>query len=69
MNKPPHLHEDTSAQYVKNVLEINPNQVQQYKNGATGLMGFFMAKVMIACKGSCNPGRVKEELELQLSDK
>ncbi len=40
---------------VKKVLEQNPDKVEAYKNGKTGLSGFFIGQVMKATGGSANP--------------
>lgn len=60
------LYIDHSPEYVKVILDENPKEVKEYNEGATGLMGFFMGKVMTASRGTCNPAKVKEELEIQL---
>lgn len=32
-------------------------------------MGFFMGKVMTASRGSCNPAKVRKELEIELMNR
>ncbi|KYH34689.1 aspartyl/glutamyl-tRNA(Asn/Gln) amidotransferase subunit B [Clostridium tepidiprofundi DSM 19306] len=52
---------------VKNVLESNPDNVAEYKNGRTNLFGWFVGQVMKMSKGKANPKIVsklmKEEIE------
>ncbi len=48
---------------VRRVLEANPSQVQQYKGGKTGVLGFFVGQVMKATKGAANPKLVNETLK------
>ena len=48
---------------VHRVLEANPSQVEQYKGGKTGVLGFFVGQVMKATKGAANPKVVNETLK------
>ncbi len=48
---------------VRRVLEANPSQVQQYKGGKTGVLGFFVGQVMKATQGAANPKMVNETLK------
>lgn len=45
---------------VKEVLEENPNIVEQYKWGKTSTMGFFVWQVMKKTQWKANPKKVKE---------
>ena len=59
---------DTGAlkEIVSGVLEANPEKVEQYRSGKTGLIGFFVGQAMKASKGTANPQLVKELLAEQL---
>ena len=48
------------------VLEKNPGQVAQYREGKTKLMGFFVGQVMKETQGKANPGLVNEILKKKL---
>jgi aspartyl-tRNA(Asn)/glutamyl-tRNA(Gln) amidotransferase subunit B len=47
---------------VKDVLNENPAQVQQYLSGKEGLIGFLVGQVMKKTQGRANPPLVKEAL-------
>jgi len=51
----------------KTIVEANPDEAAKYRAGKTGLLGFFVGKLMSATEGKANPklaGRiVKETLE------
>ncbi|MBR4475285.1 MAG: Asp-tRNA(Asn)/Glu-tRNA(Gln) amidotransferase subunit GatB [Alphaproteobacteria bacterium] len=59
---------DTSAieAAVDEVIKNNPAQVEQYKGGKVGLLGFFVGNVMKATKGQANPAVVNEMLKQKL---
>ena len=59
---------DTSAieSAVDNVIANNPAQVEQYRGGKTGLLGFFVGNVMKAPGGKANPAVVNELLRKKL---
>jgi len=44
------------------IVAANPGQVQAYRGGKTGLMGFFVGQVMKETKGQANPKVVNEIL-------
>ncbi|MBO6939579.1 MAG: Asp-tRNA(Asn)/Glu-tRNA(Gln) amidotransferase subunit GatB [Deltaproteobacteria bacterium] len=44
---------------VRAVLEAHPDQVAQYREGKTKMIGFFVGQVMKASKGKANPKAVK----------
>lgn len=48
------------------VLAAHPDRVAAYRDGKTGLMGFFMGQVMQQTGGSANPQVVKALLEKKL---
>ena len=48
---------------VEEVVNNNPNQVEQYKSGKPNLFGFFVGQVMKATKGKANPKTVNDILK------
>ena len=52
---------------VDEVLAANPDKVEQYKGGKTGLIGFFVGQCMKAMKGQGNPKVINELLEKKLN--
>lgn len=60
---------DTSAieAAVDDVIAKNPAQVEQYKSGKVGLLGFFVGGVMRATGGKANPAVVNEILRKKLA--
>ena len=60
---------DTGAieKAVDDVINANPSQVEQYKSGKVGLLGFFVGNVMKATGGKANPSVVNELLRKKLS--
>ena len=59
---------DTSAieAAVDEVIKNNQPQVEQYKSGKVGLLGFFVGNVMKATGGKANPAVVNELLKKKL---
>lgn len=53
---------DAIRKMVQEVVDNNPNQVEQYKAGKTNLLGFFVGQIMKATKGRANPKAVNEIL-------
>ena len=51
---------------VNDVITANPSQVEQYRGGKVGLLGFFVGAVMKATDGSANPTIVSEILKKKL---
>jgi len=53
---------DSSAieKMIDEVIAANPKQLEQYRNGKTTLLGFFVGQVMKASKGQANPQMVNE---------
>ena len=60
---------DTGAieKIIDEVIAANPAQVEQYKSGKVGLLGFFVGNVMRASKGQANPATVNEILQQKLA--
>jgi len=48
------------------IINANPEKVEQYKAGKEKLFGFFVGQVMKASKGSANPQAVNEILKTKL---
>ena len=60
---------DSSAieSIIDDVIANNPGQVQQFKDGNSKLLGFFVGQVMNASHGKANPKQVNEILNEKLS--
>ena len=60
---------DTGAieNIVREVLDSNPKQIEQYKAGQEKLLGFFVGQVMKATQGKANPGEVNKILKQLLA--
>ena len=54
--------EDTIAALVDEVLAANPDKVDQYRGGKTGLFGFFVGQVVRSSQGRANPQVVQRLL-------
>ena len=48
------------------IMNANPDKVEQYRGGKDKLFGFFVGQVMKASKGSANPQAVNEVLKAKL---
>ena len=48
------------------VIEANPGQVEEYRGGKKGLLGFFVGQVMRESGGSADPKAVSEIIERKL---
>jgi len=48
------------------IMNANPDKVEQYRGGKDKLFGFFVGQVMKASKGSANPQAVNEILKAKL---
>jgi aspartyl-tRNA(Asn)/glutamyl-tRNA(Gln) amidotransferase subunit B len=59
---------DTGAleKIVEEVLAASPKQVEQYKSGKTGVIGYLVGQVMKLSKGQANPAAVNELLKAKL---
>lgn len=51
----------------KDVLDVNPDKVNNYKLGKKGLLGLFMGEVMKRTKNTADPKKVTEILTNLLS--
>ena len=51
---------------IDEVMAESPNQLEQYRSGKEGLLGFFVGQVMKASKGKANPKVVNERLREKL---
>ena len=60
---------DSSAieSIIDDVIKNNPGQVQQFKDGNSKLLGFFVGQVMKVSQGKANPKQVNEILNEKLS--
>ena len=58
--------EDTLQKLVNEVIAGNPKQVETYRKGKTGVLGFFVGQVMKATRGQANPKMVNELLKKAL---
>lgn len=47
---------------IREVLDNNPKQIEQYRGGQVKLFGFFVGQVMKATQGKANPKQVNELL-------
>ena len=54
---------------INNILENNPSQVEDYKNGKTNLFDYFVGQVMKETRGKANPVLTKELLKNKLEEK
>ena len=52
---------------VDQVIAEHPEQVQQYRDGKTKVLGFLVGQIMKATRGKANPGQVNEILRNKLS--
>ena len=52
---------------VERVLAENPGQVEAYRGGKDGLLGFFVGQVMKETQGKANPRVVSELVRSKLA--
>jgi Asp-tRNA(Asn)/Glu-tRNA(Gln) amidotransferase B subunit len=52
---------------VDRILESNPGQVEAFRGGKEGLLGFFVGQVMRETDGKANPRVVSELVREKLS--
>ena len=52
---------------IERVLEANAVQVEQYRSGKEGLLGFFVGQVMKETGGKADPRAVNERVREQLA--
>jgi Asp-tRNA(Asn)/Glu-tRNA(Gln) amidotransferase B subunit len=53
---------------IDRLLASNPGKVEEYKNGKTGLMGFFMGLIMRETQGKADPEVVQELIRQGLGE-
>ena len=60
---------DTSAieTLIDAVIEANPKQVETYRGGKVGVLGFFVGQIMKATRGQANPKIVNDLLRKKLA--
>ena len=51
---------------IDQVIADNPEQVQQFRDGKTKIIGFLVGQVMKATQGKANPGEVNKLLQSKL---
>lgn len=51
---------------IDEVIENNPQQLEQYRSGKDKLFGFFVGQVMKATQGKANPSQVNQSLKIKL---
>ena len=56
------------SKVINEVLNQNPTQVEQYKNGRDKLFSFFVGQVMKISKGKANPKQVNQILKEKLEE-
>ncbi len=54
-------------QWIAQVIREHPEEVAQYREGKTKLLGFFVGQVMKASKGKAKPQEVSAQLQKKLS--
>ncbi|MFQ5673275.1 MAG: Asp-tRNA(Asn)/Glu-tRNA(Gln) amidotransferase subunit GatB [Nitrospinales bacterium] len=59
--------ESQIVKVIEEVLEANPRQLDDYRNGKEKLFGFFVGQVMKASKGQANPAAVNKLLKERLA--
>ena len=52
---------------IDSIIAANPGQVEQYRSGKEGLLGFFVGQVMKETKGTADPRVVNERIREKLS--
>ena len=60
---------DTGAieKIIREILDNNPKQVEQFRGGQEKLLGYFVGQAMKATQGKANPGEVNKLLKKMLS--
>jgi aspartyl-tRNA(Asn)/glutamyl-tRNA(Gln) amidotransferase subunit B len=59
--------QNTIQQVCEEVIQENPGQVETYRKGKTGLMGWFVGQVMKKSRGKADPNLARQTLEELLS--
>jgi aspartyl-tRNA(Asn)/glutamyl-tRNA(Gln) amidotransferase subunit B len=60
--------EDALGEIIDGIIADNPEQVGQYRDGNTNLVGWFVGQVMQATKGQANPGMANQMLRKRLEE-
>jgi glutaminyl-tRNA synthetase len=60
--------EGAIASIIDGVLAANPDKVDQYRAGKTGLLGFFIGQVMRSSAGKANPQVIQQLLHARLGN-
>ena len=60
--------EDQLTPIIKNLIEINSDQVEQYLNGNAKVIGWFVGQIMKETKGKANPSMVNKILVKMLRE-
>jgi aspartyl-tRNA(Asn)/glutamyl-tRNA(Gln) amidotransferase subunit B len=55
------------APLIEKIIADNPKQAEQYRQGKTKLLGFFVGQVMKETAGKANPQQVNELVRKKLS--
>jgi aspartyl-tRNA(Asn)/glutamyl-tRNA(Gln) amidotransferase subunit B len=58
---------DKLAAIIREVIAANPKQAEQYRQGKTATLGWFVGQVMKATRGQAQPQLVQEILKKELS--
>ncbi|MGC8738498.1 MAG: Asp-tRNA(Asn)/Glu-tRNA(Gln) amidotransferase subunit GatB [Candidatus Hydrogenedens sp.] len=58
---------ETIRKIAREVIEKNPSQVEQYRNGKEKLFGFFVGQIMRETEGKANPKMVNDILKEELN--
>jgi aspartyl-tRNA(Asn)/glutamyl-tRNA(Gln) amidotransferase subunit B len=58
---------DKLAAIAREIIAANPNQAEQYRQGKTATIGWFVGQVMKATRGQAQPQMVQEVLKKELS--
>jgi aspartyl-tRNA(Asn)/glutamyl-tRNA(Gln) amidotransferase subunit B len=67
LSKPMEVDEDKLSSVITSIIQSNPKQVEQYKAGKIGLMGFFIGQVMKEMKGQADPHALQKLIGEKLS--
>jgi aspartyl-tRNA(Asn)/glutamyl-tRNA(Gln) amidotransferase subunit B len=59
--------EGTLLKVISEVLDANPQSIEDFKNGKTKAVGFLVGQLMKATKGQANPQMVNQLLQQELS--
>ncbi len=57
---------DKIAEIIDEVIEANTEQVEQYRDGKTNLLGYFIGQVMKASRGKADPEKTRAILQEKL---